>query len=161
MNGKNFALLLASLFAIGVALALALSNERPATIGTPFENFQAQRATWLSRRPAAYSVSITRRCYCPLWSVRVKVSGSEVDKLEFLDSPGNPSGFADRRHYPRDVDALFRIIDDAYTSKAYKIEILFDETFGYPAKVFIDRDRDTVDDEQWFELDNLEANHVG
>jgi hypothetical protein len=161
MSGKNFAFLLASLFAIGVALALALSHERPATIGTPLETFQAHREMWSSRRPAAYAVSISRRCFCPSWSVRVKVSGAEVRNVEFLNSPGNPSDFADRRYYPRDVDTLFKIVEDAYTSKAYKIEITFDETLGYPAKVFIDRDRDTVDDEQWFELAHFEARHVG
>jgi len=89
--------------------------------------------------------------------VRVTVSGDKVENLKFLDGPSNPSDFNDRRYYPRDVDALFQIIDDAYKSKAYKIEITFDEIFGYPAKAFIDRDRDTYDDEQWLELENFEA----
>jgi hypothetical protein len=161
MSGKNCALLLASLFAIGVVLALALSHERPATIGTPYETFQAQRTMWLSRRPADYTVSIDRRCFCPLYSVRVKVSGTRVERLEFLNGPSNSADFADRRFYPRDVDSLFKIVDDAYGSRAYKIEVIFDDTFGYPIKALIDRDRDTVDDENVFELAHFEASHVG
>jgi hypothetical protein len=161
MSGKNFAFLLASLLAIGVALALTLSHDRPATIGTPFETFQAHRVVWSSRRPAAYAVSISRQCFCLPWSVRVKVSGVEVEDVELLDSPGNASNFADLRYYPRDVDTLFKILDDAYSSRAYKVEITFDEILGYPTKAFIDRDRDTVDDEQWFELAHFEAGHVG
>jgi hypothetical protein len=93
--------------------------------------------------------------------VRVKVSGAEVEHVELLNSPGNASDFADRRYYPRDVDTLFKILDDAYSSRAYKVEITFDEILGYPTKAFIDRDRDTVDDEQWFELAHFEAGHVG
>src|SRR5262245_57725260 len=112
MSGKNFAILLTSLFAIGIALALVLSYERPATIGTPYEAFQAHRTAWSSQRPAAYAVSIHRRCFCPLWSVRVKVSGAEVQNLQFLDSSSNISEFADRRYYPRDVDSLFKIVED-------------------------------------------------
>jgi hypothetical protein len=70
------------------------------------------------------------------------------------------ASFANRSLYPRDVDSLFRTIDAAYASKAYKIEITFDEAFGYPAKAFIDRDLGTVDDEQLFELANFEAKNV-
>jgi hypothetical protein len=157
MSGKNFAFLLASLFAIGVALALVLFHERPATIGTSYESFQAHRATWASRRPTAYAVSINRRCFCPVWSVRVKVAGAEVENVEFLNSPSSPSDFADRRFYPRDVDSLFKILDDAYMSRAYKIDVMFDDTLGYPTKAFVDRERHAVDDEQVFELENFEA----
>jgi hypothetical protein len=157
MSGKNFAFLLASLLAIGVCLTLALSQERPPTMGTSYEVFQAQRAAWASRRPATYAVSIKRGCFCRLWSVRVKIAGSEVESVEFLNNPSNPSDFADRRFYPRDVDSLFKIVDDAYTSRAYKIDLMFDDTFGYPTKAFIDRDRDTVDDEELFVLENFEA----
>jgi hypothetical protein len=161
MSGKDFAFLLASLLAIGVALAVALSQERPATIGTSYEDFQAHRAAWASRRPAAYAVTIKRRCFCPLWSVRVKVAGAEVEHVDFLNTPSNLSDFADRRFYPRDVDSLFKILDDAYTSRAYKIDVVFDDSLGYPTSAFVDRDRDTVDDEQVFELEKFEAVHVG
>jgi hypothetical protein len=160
MNGKTFTYLLASLLAIGAAFALALSNERPATIGTPYETLQAHRARWQSRRPANYAVSITRRCYCPLYSVRVKVSGAEVKHTEFVNSPINPSDFANHRYYPRDVDSLFKIVEDAYESKAHKIEVIFDDTYGYPAKAFIDRNHDVVDDESVYELANFEAGHA-
>ena len=160
MSGKNFAFLLASLLAIGLALALALSHERPRTTGTAYEAFRAQMAKWSSRRPASYAVRIDRRCFCPQYSVRAKVSGTNVEHLEFLNGPSNASDFSDRRFYPRDVDSLFRIIDDAYASRAYKIEVIFDDTYGYPARAFIDRDRDTVDDENVFDLANFEAGHV-
>jgi hypothetical protein len=161
MSGKNFTVLLVSLLTIGVALAITLSHERPPTIGTPYETFRAQRTIWLSRRPADYDVSIDRRCFCPPYSARVNVSGAKVERLELLNSPRNSVDFADGRFYPRDVDSLLKIVDEAYASRAYKIEVTFDVTYGYPTKVFIDRDRDTVDDEDVFELSNFEARHVG
>jgi hypothetical protein len=159
MSGRNFAYLLASLLAIGAALALALSHDRSATIGTPYDTFQAHRTIWSSRRPADYAVSIKRWCYCPLYSVRVSVSGAEVKHSEFLNNPTDPSVFANSR-YPRDVDSLFKIVDDAYASRAYKIDVVFDETYGYPAKAFIDRNADAVDDENVFELSNFQAGHA-
>jgi hypothetical protein len=93
--------------------------------------------------------------------VRVTVSGTTVKSLEFLSHPSNSADFIDRRFYPRDVDSLFEIVDDAYVSRAYKIEVTFDDTYGYPIKTLIDRNRDTVDDESAFELAHFEASHVG
>ena len=160
MSGKKLAFLLAALSAIGLALALAVSHERPGSTGTPYETFQAHRATWSSRRPADYVVTINNKGQKHLLSVRVKVSSSEVKSVEFLNRSSMPSNFTDRR-YPRDVDSLFKILDEAYISRAYKIEIMFDATFGYPVRAFIDPDRDTYDDEKSFELSDFFPSHVG
>jgi hypothetical protein len=105
-------------------------------------------------------VNINKWCFCALYAVRVKVSGAEVKHTEFMNSPSNPSNFANRLYYPRDVDSVFKIVEDAYESKAYKIEVIFDDAYGYPAKATIDRNRDIVDDESVFELANFEAVHV-
>ena len=152
MNGKSFALLFAFLIAIGTALSLALSNERPESIGTSFEDFQAHRDLWVSRRPKGYAVKVDRQCYCPIWSARVTVAGAEVKDVEFLVDRSDPSIFADARRYPRDIDTVFEIINTAYKERAYNIELTFDETYGYPVRAFIDWNHDTVDDETYFEL---------
>jgi hypothetical protein len=151
MSGKNFALLLATLVAVGAALAVAFSPGRPPTIGTPYEQFQAHRAAWSRQRPSNYSVSIEKSCFCPLWSVRVTVSAAGVQNLKFLNSPNDPSIYADHRYYPRDIDEVFGVIDAAYSSKAYKIELTFDDTYGF---------QDAVDDEQGITLSAFEPEHV-
>ncbi len=161
MGRKNFALLLVSLVVITAVLVVALSQGRPDTIGTAYEVFQAHRNTWASRRPANYAVNVDRRCFCPLWFVRVTVAGAEVSDVKFLNTPNDPSLFSDRRRYPRDIDTLFEIIDAAYMSRAYRIELTFDETYGYPVRVLIDGDRDAVDDEKTFVLSAFTPSHVG
>ena len=157
MNGKSFALVCAFLIAVGAALTITLSNERPESIGTSVEDFQAHRDIWRSRRPNGYSVKVDRRCYCPIWSARVTVAGAEVKGVEFLVDRGDPSIFTDSRRYPRDIDTVFEIIDAAYKERAYSIELTFDETYGYPAKASIDWNHDTVDDENYFELSEFKT----
>ncbi len=157
MNGKSFALLFVFLIAVGVALSLALSNERPESIGTSFEDFQAHRDIWASRRPEGYVVKLDRTCYCPIWSARVTVAGAKVRGVQILVDRIDPSIFADTRRYPRDIDTVFEIINTAYKERAYNIELTFDENYGFPAKALIDWNRDTVDDETYFELSEFKA----
>lgn len=152
MNGKSFALLFAFLIAIGVVLTIALSNERPESIGTPYGEFQVNWVIWETKRPKSYSVTLDRRCYCPIWSARVTVAGAKVKDVQILVDRIDPSIFADTRRYPRDIDTVFDIINLAYQERAYSIELTFDETYGYPVRAFIDWNRDTVDDEKTFEL---------
>lgn len=161
MGAKDFGILLGFLVALGIVLTLTISIPRPATTGTPYAQFQAQRAQWEERRPITYSVSIQRLCFCRIWSVRVAISEADVEQIRHELEPSDPSQFADRRYYPRNIDDVFRIIDAAYAARAYLIELSFDETYGFPVRAFIDTDRDTVDDEQTFTLSGFEPSHVG
>jgi hypothetical protein len=161
MGARNFALLLALLIAAGVALAIALSPGRPATVGTSYEAFLAHRATWARHRPSIYSVSVRRSCYCPLWSVRVTVSAAGVQSLKYLSDRNDRSVYSDHRYYPRDIDEIFSLIEKAYTSRANKIDLSFDEDYGYPVSALIDQNYDTVDDEQSVTLSDFEPGNAG
>jgi hypothetical protein len=156
MNSKNFALLVPCLIVVAAVFVLALPPERPSTIGTGYDVFQAHRNTWALRRPANYAVNIDKGCYCPWWSVRTTVAGNDVRNVEFRNKPNDPSVFSNPRYYPRDIDTVFEVIEAAYKSRAYKIEVAFDETYGYPVRALIDDDRDTLDDEQSFEVSKME-----
>jgi len=156
MGRKNFALLLALFVAVGATLTLAFWLERPATTGTSYEEFQAHRAVWARQRPSNYSVSVEKSCFCPRWSVRVTVSATGVQSLRFLNDPIDRSVFADHRYYPRDIDEVFSLIDAAYSSRAYKIDLTFDDAYGYPVRTVIDQNHDTVDDEQAIMLSAFE-----
>jgi len=156
MRGKDFTLLLTLFIAAGATLALALLPARPATTGTSYEEFQAHREVWARQRPANYSVSVEKSCFCPRWSVRVTVSAAGVQSLRFLNDPDDRSVYADHRYYPRDIDEVFSLIDAAYLSRAYKIDLTFDDAYGYPVRTVIDQNHDTVDDEQAITLSAFE-----
>jgi hypothetical protein len=157
MSRKDFALLLALLVAAGVALTLAISSKRPATTGTSHGDFQAHRDLWARQRPPNYTIVIEKSCFCPPWSVRVTVAANGMQSLQFVKTPNDRSVYADHRRYPRDIDEVFNFIETAYSSRAYKIDLTFDDVYGYPVSTFIDQDRDTVDDEQAIRLSTFES----
>ena len=156
MNGRQFGLLLAILVAVGAALAIAVSCPRPATTGTPYAEFAAHRVLWARQRPSNYTVDIQKRCFCPTWSVRVMVTAAGLQSLKFMNDPRDRSVYADHGRYPHDIDEVFDLVEAAYSTRAYKIDLTFDDVYGYPASVFIDRDLNTSDDEQSIKLSAFE-----
>ena len=90
-------------------------------------------------------------CFCPqeyLADVAVTVRGGVVTSVafageEFTVVPPSPERFVP-------VEELFALLQDAVTRNAARIEVAYDERYGYPAELFIDYDERMADEETRF-----------
>ncbi len=156
--GKDFAIFLGILTAAFAALAIAFL--RPDSTGTPYEEVAANRIKWQSQRPATYAADIERLCYCEPWSIRAEVNASGVPVVTFKKPlPSVPHD--DPQYFPRTVDDIFDFLDREYEQKAFRISISFDDAFGYPIHVDIDRAENVIDDEVQLLVTEFAPRHVG
>ena len=53
------------------------------------------------------------------------------------------------------IEGLFALIQNAITQNAARIEVSYDETYGYPAELFIDYDERMADEEDRFTINSF------
>ena len=90
-------------------------------------------------------------CFCPqeyLADVAVAVRGGVVTSVEFAGEEFTVVPPLPERFVP--VEELFALLQDAVRRKAARIEVSYDERYGYPLELFIDYDERMADEETRF-----------
>ena len=90
-------------------------------------------------------------CFCPqeyLAEVAVTVRGGVVTSVEFAGEEFTVAPPLPERFVP--VEELFALLQDAVTRNAARIEVSYDERYGYPTELFIDYDERMADEETRF-----------
>ena len=90
-------------------------------------------------------------CFCPqeyLADVAVTVRGGVVTSVEFAGEEFTVVPPLPERFVP--VEELFALLQDAVTRNAARIEVSYDERYGYPRELFIDYDERMADEETRF-----------
>ena len=90
-------------------------------------------------------------CFCPqeyLAEVAVTVRGGVVTSVEFAGEEFTVAPPLPERFVP--VEELFALLQDAVTRSAARIEVSYDERYGYPTELFIDYDEGMADEETRF-----------
>ena len=105
-----------------------------------------RRAMWDAKHPVAYRFKVGVGCFCPPSITGPWLVTARVDTREIV--PATPGGDQPLgSQLPPDVEGVFAKAKDAL-AKADKVEIEYDETYGFPTKVQIDWITNAVDDEQ-------------
>jgi hypothetical protein len=114
----------------------------------PGGEFDAARQRWDELGPADYRMTITRSCEClpeMTGPVRVEVHRGVVATRQYVATgDAVPAELADL--FPT-VPGLFAIVEDARRRRAPRMEVTFDPTLGFPARISVDYVATTVDDE--------------
>ena len=90
-------------------------------------------------------------CFCPqeyLADVAVTVRGGVVTSVEFAGEEFTVVPPLPERFVP--VEELFALLQDAVRRNAARIEVSYDERYGYPTELFIDYDERMADEETRF-----------
>ena len=90
-------------------------------------------------------------CFCPqeyLAEVAVTVRGGVVTSVEFAGEEFTVVLPLPERFVP--VEELFALLQDAVRRNAARIEVSYDERYGYPTELFIDYDERMADEETRF-----------
>ena len=112
----------------------------------PEQQLQAARLKWERTRPAAYTFTIARNCFCAPGGgpVIVSVRDGVVESRTYAAN-GAAVAPAYAEYFPT-IDGLFEVIEDA-RQRADAIDVTYDPAFGFPAVISIDYIRTSADDE--------------
>jgi hypothetical protein len=103
---------------------------------------------WAARAPSSYEIVLRRTgCECTpamLATVRVTVRDGEVQAVIDIQT-GEP--VTTELYHAMTVEQLFAVVSDALDQNAYSVAVEYDDDWGYPRDIYIDYDREMVDDE--------------
>ena len=111
--------------------------------------------TWNENKLSDYSFNFRASCYCiDEWvsEVKVTVSSGNISKVILTKNNSSPTKLKPEQWFT--IDQLFDYAKNAL-EQAYKYDIKYDASFGYPTEIFIDWSEDTADDEVIYYSENL------
>ncbi len=123
--------------------------------GSPEAALLQAQERWASSGNTGYTYTGAWTCFCPqeyLADTRVIVEGGQVTAVESAD-PGFDTIPAPERFVP--VEGLFALVREAIDQNAARIEVSYDETYGYPVDLFIDHDERMADEETRFAISSF------
>ena len=103
---------------------------------------------WAARAPSSYELVLRRTgCECTpamLATVRITVRDRDVQAVIDVDT-GDP--VTTELYHALTVEQLFAVVSDALNQNAHSVTVEYDDDWGYPRDIYIDYDREMVDDE--------------
>lgn len=111
-------------------------------------------ARWQEVKPASYSVEIERICFCPPPSrYTLFVREAQIEKVietESGDLIEEAGGYMT-------IDELFVWLENVASQNPQKLELQFDNTFGYPTLIDYNQSDGIADEEIFMRLQNLKG----
>ncbi len=112
-------------------------------------------ARWEGSGVADYTYIGAWVCFCPeeyRADTQVTVLSGSVTAVDSAD-PAFATIPAPERFVP--IEGLFALIWEALDQNAARIEVFYDETYGYPVDLFIDHDERMADEETRFSISSF------
>lgn len=126
--------------------------------------FQSAREKWDALEDDDYSYVLDIGCFCPQASftpARVVVQNDSVVAIQnistgfdLIDESDSSLVFDKYGAYFPTIDGLFDVLEDALPN-ADKVEVQYNEQFGYPREISIDWIKEALDDELVYSASSL------
>ena len=140
----------------GTALVIASILGCDSTTPDPKAALHRAQAQWAAAGITHYQLQLVPECFCSITGTRVvaEVMNGAVVSLRYADSL---QVNADTTLYAlfTTVPRLFALIDDAITSHAARVDVLYTPRIGVPAAIDIDYDLALADDELTVTLESF------
>lgn len=111
------------------------------------------RAVWQANKPERFSYSLDKICFgCsnyPMSRISYEDGSFKSDAIPDLTGRIASNNFIDRG---LGIEELFDLIENAVTQGYDGIDVIYDETYGYPLRMDFDRYRGAIDDESAYVL---------
>ena len=136
-----------------LAVFLLLATAGCAMLGIdPLEDeraaLRAARNRWADSRPAEYSFTLRRGCFCPQElsaPVRIRVRGDSVLERRYVE--GGAAVAPIYAQFFGSMDRQFDVIEEAIRRDAHRLTTSYDRTLGYLTSAAIDYLENAVDEE--------------
>jgi hypothetical protein len=106
---------------------------------------------WPSSPAPSYIIDQRRECFCPgpYGFVRLTVIDNMI--VEGVNLENDSSLTEEELQGYMTIDELFELVEKAKQGPAAVLRVKYDSTFGYPCNVYVDWNRDVIDEEIAFE----------
>lgn len=124
---------------LGAPLAAAAACGIPSGLGkNGMDRLIEQKQFWEANGPLTYEYQIRNLCHCYMagMNVRIVVHDGLLDSASLAHS-GQRVDDAGMLSF-RGVEGLFAELAEAYSRRAADVDVVYDETYGYPRYVYID-----------------------
>lgn len=115
-------------------------------------NVAEQRALWTRQNIPNYRYQLRQSCFChdsgTPYEIRVQNGAIVEVKNANTGETVNPSQFT----FSPTIESLFDKIQNAVERPAYRLEVTYNSTYGFPSSASIDYDQYAVDEEYGFEV---------
>ena len=118
----------------------------------------AAETKWRQTQPANYSYTLQRSCFCtPEFRkpIAIEVTSGQVQKATLV-----PEGTLlpwERGEEALTIEGLFDVVRKAIDTKASRIDVEYDKTYGYPTSISLDPHTELADDEMYYTATELKA----
>lgn len=116
----------------------------------------AAETKWRQKQPDHYTYTLQRSCFCtPEFRKPIAI---EVEKTRLQKASYAPEGSLlplERINDALTVDGLFEVVRSAIDSKAARIDVEYDSTYGYPTSISLDPNLSATDDEMYYTATEL------
>lgn len=143
-------------------LLLVLVPVLAACSAVPKSELARNREKWDAANIDSYRMTLFIGCFCGFTDkmpLTVEVRKGEVVSMTYADGTQVGAAEPGREFFDRfaTIDRLFADLESGDSSKADKVEITYDPTYGFPAQVSVDAIQNAVDDEYSVQISNFEA----
>jgi hypothetical protein len=116
---------------------------------------------WQDTKPQRYQLTYTNNCFCQfLKTYKVIVANDEIQSAKVILKDRGASEESKVESIEEEelktlytIDKFFAEIQSALSRVVYGIEISYDEHFGYPTKISIDREKNVADEEAHYYIE--------
>ena len=133
---------------------LRLADDRHVDTQSQLDN---NRKKWDSEMASNYQFSFQWSCYCTMdfvAQVNITVLENRIHSAAYVDGDVSiPLEVAIERYEA--MDGLFDLLQSAIDENAYTISANYHPDLGYPIEVWIDYEKNSVDEELGFTIHNL------
>jgi hypothetical protein len=119
------------------------------------QELEKNRAIWNAQSIAHYKFDYTFMAFMADSGVRFTVEVKDNVITSIFNNETNSAVNVAEFPFKRTIDEFFDFIQQAISSKAYKISIIYDAPKGFPSLIAIDEGKDIADDEYTAVIANL------
>ncbi|WP_341529713.1 DUF6174 domain-containing protein [Nostoc sp. UHCC 0302] len=139
-------------------IQVAESTTESSTITkSDIQQYKKNRRLWNQQNILNYDYTYTNGCFCveeARGPVVIQVRNGKTTSVTFKGQPvSNPEFF---QKYDT-VRKLFNVINQAIAHRAYKVDVQYDPTFGYPTQITIDKDAQLADEEIYIGISDFKV----
>jgi len=133
-------------FAMLFLLGCDSSSTTPKNVDTKQQTYNKYKALWDKSGIQSYTFVMERTCFCPIEeNTQVKVAQHTLVEAKYI--PSNRPYNKEQLSYLKTINQYFNLIQEAIDNKVYKLTVTYDKTYGYPSYIYIDTDKQMVDEE--------------
>ncbi|RWX43416.1 hypothetical protein H206_03122 [Candidatus Electrothrix aarhusensis] len=131
----------------------------PSTGNPDGDALNKNRILWKNANLSNYTYTYKRMCFCPQEEdIVVTVQYGNVTAASYY--PSHNPVLPERLDGLFTVEELFQVIQKAITNEVAQLDVTYNAELGYPESIFIDVDKQMIDEEMTHLVSNLHSNNL-